>query len=318
MDRHFDQSLLIKIYGSIFGTVIGDAFGLPFEFSSPSLSHDKLIDRRVVEASHWGYSDDTQMLISLLESLNSLKKFNEQHYLNQMHFNYEPARGYGKGMKRVFQHLDSGGEWTSARFTSWEKGSKGNGAAVRIAPLACYYHHMPISIFFSWIEQSAQITHAAEEALMATKIQAYTIKKLLTVEFKQLDRQSLIENIMQLDFVQKSNFFDKLSFVKYHYNPPILDKKVVIEKLGAGVLAEESQITALYCFLCYPDSFTEAISFAAKLGGDTDSICAMVGALSGAYLGKNNIPEQWIKNIESGPKGINYIETLITSLFNNQ
>ena len=41
------------------------------------------------------------------------------------------------------------------------------------------------------------------------------------------------------------------------------------------------------------DSFRKTIELAISLGGDTDTIASMAGAIAGAYWGVDNIPESW-------------------------
>ncbi len=78
--------------------------------------------------------------------------------------------------------------------------------------------------------------------------------------------------------------------------------------------AHESVPTAIYCFLQAPNSFEEAVCFALAVGGDTDSIASMTGAISGAYLGSLAIPQRWLDKVETGPRGRKYIVTLARRL----
>lgn len=55
--------------------------------------------------------------------------------------------------------------------------------------------------------------------------------------------------------------------------------------------------TAFGIFLIFRHDFEEAVSAAASCGGDTDTVAAIVGALSGAYHGASAIPERWLKRI---------------------
>jgi len=88
-------------------------------------------------------------------------------------------------------------------------------------------------------------------------------------------------------------------------------EKAVLE-LGNGIEAFNSVPTAIYCFLSRPDSFAGAISGAISLGGDTDTIGAMTGAISGAYLGVDAIPGRWQDKLENH----RYIAELAESLCN--
>ena len=72
----------------------------------------------------------------------------------------------------------------------------------------------------------------------------------------------------------------------------------VVEELGHSIAAHESVPTAIYTFLRNASSFTEAVTYAIELGGDTDTIASMAGALSGAHLGLEAIPEGWRNRVE--------------------
>jgi poly(ADP-ribose) glycohydrolase ARH3 len=60
----------------------------------------------------------------------------------------------------------------------------------------------------------------------------------------------------------------------------------------------EAVPAALAASLSNLDSFTETVTFAVALGGDTDTIASMAGALSGAYLGEEAIPPLWREQAE--------------------
>jgi len=53
------------------------------------------------------------------------------------------------------------------------------------------------------------------------------------------------------------------------------------------------------------------VIYAISLGGDTDTIASMAGAISGAYLGIEAIPQDWKAKLEN--RG--YIETLAERLW---
>lgn len=63
--------------------------------------------------------------------------------------------------------------------------------------------------------------------------------------------------------------------------------------LGPSTLAGDSVLAAHAVFLRSHATFRDAIVSAARLGGDVDSICAMVGCLAGALHGLAAIPAPW-------------------------
>ncbi|XP_059996546.1 ADP-ribosylhydrolase ARH3 isoform X1 [Lagenorhynchus albirostris] len=77
---------------------------------------------------------------------------------------------------------------------------------------------------------------------------------------------------------------------------------------GNGIAAFESVPTAIYCFLrCMePDpeipsafnSLQRTLIYSISLGGDTDTIATMAGAIAGAYYGMEQVPESWQQSCE--------------------
>ena len=63
-----------------------------------------------------------------------------------------------------------------------------------------------------------------------------------------------------------------------------------------------------------PESFETTIANVIFLGGDTDTLAAMAGALSGSYLGASRLPKRLIKLLENGPKGREYLQKLAGNL----
>jgi len=89
------------------------------------------------------------------------------------------------------------------------------------------------------------------------------------------------------------------------------DRQQIVVALGNGIEAPRSVPTAIYCFLKQPKSYKDCITYAVSLGGDTDTIASMTGAISGAYLGVNAIPPKWRLKLENRA----YIEALAEGLY---
>jgi ADP-ribosylglycohydrolase len=72
------------------------------------------------------------------------------------------------------------------------------------------------------------------------------------------------------------------------------DADEVAEILGNGPEAIFAVPAALYSFLAHYDSFPQALLFAVRLGGETDTIAALCGALAGAFHGLDAVPPPWM------------------------
>jgi poly(ADP-ribose) glycohydrolase ARH3 len=80
------------------------------------------------------------------------------------------------------------------------------------------------------------------------------------------------------------------------------------------VVALDSVVTAIACFAFSPDSYPQTVADAVFLGGDTDTIAAMAGAISGARLGKSAIPPALLEAVEDEKKGRSYLADLAVRL----
>jgi ADP-ribosylglycohydrolase len=76
------------------------------------------------------------------------------------------------------------------------------------------------------------------------------------------------------------------------------DEEKALKVLGEGWIGEEAVALALYCFLRYTDNYRKMVIRAANTNGDSDSIACIAGSVSGAYLGINAIPNDWVQQVE--------------------
>ena len=86
-------------------------------------------------------------------------------------------------------------------------------------------------------------------------------------------------------------------------------------RLGNRIEALNSVPTAIASVALSPESYESTISNVIFLGGDTDTLAAMTGAISGAYLGVDRVPQRLEKLLESSPKGRLYLLRLAADLF---
>ena len=73
--------------------------------------------------------------------------------------------------------------------------------------------------------------------------------------------------------------------------------------LWVTTVASHSVPTAIASFAPTPESFEETIGNVILLGGGTDTLAAMAGALSGAYLDVARLPSKLVGLLESSRKG---------------
>jgi poly(ADP-ribose) glycohydrolase ARH3 len=293
--------------GSLAGCAVGDALGSTFEGTHGSeLGYEPSFSGR--------WTDDTHMMIGVAESLIENEGFDgtRMALTFMKHYHEEPWRGYASGPPQVFGWIESGVSWREASKRLFGGvGSLGNGAAMRVAPIGLLYFDDPQALR-SVACDSSQITHAHELGKEGAAIEAYSValavKGALSSHQNGIDTE---EFLVELRKFTHSDIYlhklDKIGELLSHAS-----KSRVQREIGNGVEASNSVPTAIYCFLHNLSDFKESLLYAVSLGGDTDTIAAMTGAISGAYHGFEAIPEQWRSRLEQK----DYIESLAEKLWN--
>jgi len=285
------------------GSAIGDALGASFE----GLWINKL---NIEEFSfHGRWTDDTHMMIGVAESLIANKGFNGEHMAWAFIKNWEkePWRGYGPGPPRVFRMIKSGIAWNEAAKQLYGgMGSFGNGAAMRVAPIGLFYYD-DVEKLREVAYKSAEITHTHMLGKEGAAIQAYAVALAVKAESESFNPIDFLEKL--IEFTRVDAYKEKLKKAKGLLNND--DKREIIRNLGNGVEALNSVPTAIYCFAKHHESYAKAVLYAISLGGDTDTIGAMTGAIAGAYHGIENIPNAWKQKLERR----DYIERLADELW---
>ncbi|MBW3642303.1 MAG: ADP-ribosylglycohydrolase family protein [Actinobacteria bacterium] len=125
--------------GALLGVVVIDAIGSPYE-GRPGPVPLELLPNLEAAGPTLRYTDDTA-LTALSESLLSLGCLDLDHVTAAFALAYErePNRGYGQAAAQLLSEVASGAAWqTTAAALFGAEGSFGNGAAMRVAPIALH------------------------------------------------------------------------------------------------------------------------------------------------------------------------------------
>ena len=284
-----------KFTGALVGTAVGDALGAFFEGRFNVRIED--IEAIAERAELLIYTDDTHMAIGVAESLIRCQGFNGRDMAETFASNYErePYRGYGPGPPYIFRMVRAGVPWDEAAKKLYRGGSYGNGSAMRIAPVGVFYRDKP-EMLVDVDHKSSQITHTHKLGREGAALQAGAIALAANLEPGQgLDQNDFLTRLA--DYVEDEVYRGKLRKIGEILGEP--DKARAVAELGNGIEAFTSVPAAIYSFLSWPNSFSDAVLNAISLGGDTDTIGAMTGAIAGAYLGAGSIPSRWLDRLEN-------------------
>ena len=288
-----------RFRGTLLGAAVGDALGAQFE--GVNIIKRSALEELMEEPRNLRYTDDTHMMLGLASSLVECGGFNGHHMANLFARNYfaEPWRGYGSGPPQVFKLIVQGVPWHKASSLLFGgSGSYGNGAAMRVAP-AGLLKYRDLDLVVRIANQSGMITHSHELGMEGAVLQACAVALLLQQpESTDLDHGAFLAALRK--FVRTPIFHQKMEQITLLL--PGTSRTDVVAALGNGIASYEAIPAALYSFLCHAGSFTDAVTYAISLGGDTDTIACMTGALSGAYLGEQSIPAVWRDRVEGAAR----------------
>lgn len=282
--------------GALLGTLIGDALGRPFEGAEVggTALHDEAVARRMAAPRAWGHSDDGEMMLGVAASLVAVGTIDEGHLLATLAAGHEPARGYGKGARAAFAAHQAGAPWTEAGRTLWPEGSMGNGAAVRVAPVGVWGRHEAEVAALG--RRSALCTHLHEDASSAAAVVAVAVHRSL--------RDAPLDGI---EAHASPALAEAITEARGLAGAPL---GRAARRLGCGVLAIESVPAALWA-VGEGGTFAEIVARAVRMGGDTDSIGAIAGAIAGARVGAAAIDPAWRAALEPG--AVAAVETFVAS-----
>jgi poly(ADP-ribose) glycohydrolase ARH3 len=130
------HTLQERTCGVLLGTALGDAFGAPLEGASTGALDAEILNR-ASRPRPWRYTDDTEMTLAVARTLAHGRELEPEVLFAKLAGSFDPARGYGRGMRRAIEAYLAGTRWSECAFVTWPEGSAGNGAAARVAPIAC-------------------------------------------------------------------------------------------------------------------------------------------------------------------------------------
>lgn len=305
--NHITPSVSDRFGGCLLGLAIGDALGANFEGQSPEhitgryRTVEQLIARPPREEL-W-YTDDTQMTIGVAETLVTCQCIDETELCRRFAENYQPHRGYGRGARTVLDAMVDGRDHKHLAANYFPGGSLGNGAAMRVAPVGLAFRH-DVERLWEQARLSALPTHLHPLGVEGAQVLALAVGLASTTE--KFEREPFFAALAErCESIQYSGPLRRAAQVS--------DAKD-LALFGNGIEATSSVVTAIASFGLTPDSYGQTIGNAILLGGDTDTIAAMAGAISGAYLGRQGIPAALVKGLEDNRQGRGYLEELAEKL----
>ena len=281
-----DEKVFSKIGGAFIGTALGDGLG----------EYPHLLK---VEGEPIPPTDDTLMTLTLAKVVFSLKTYDPQKVAQAYYHLYREGKLTKIGWS-TFQALKR-----FEKYRNWfysgviNKRAAGNGVAMRVAPLGifAYLKKLPLEDFYETVRREGYITHRNELAISGAFAVAYAV--YLNLEGNLTPTGVVEETLHLLEELGIENPVKEaleLSLKKVDLNP-----KEALTSLGTSGYVVHTVASAFYLFLKM-DNFLEGLKALLEVGGDTDTIGAIYGALYGSYFGMEKFPQNLVNRLETLPE----------------
>lgn len=294
---------LARAAASLEGLALGDAFGdrLFFDNYTFQRSPDEapFADRRL-PGGRWAYTDDTQMALSVVETLARHGRIDQDALAHSFGARFERGRGYGPAMYDLLPQLRAGVPWQAAsRSLFGGQGSYGNGGAMRIAPLGAYCADDLATV----AEQAAlatEVTHAHPEAIAgAVAVAVAAALAWQTCADPSAGGPAFLDQV--LGWVPASLVRERIAQVRgLGPDTPVWDVVRAVGN-GSGVTAQDTVAFCLWCAAHALDDYVAALWRTADGLGDIDTTCAIVGGIVAARVGVAGLPPDWLARREPLP-----------------
>jgi ADP-ribosylglycohydrolase len=305
-----------RFLGCLLGCAVGDALGAPFEgYWDHQLPGRKALLRGFAEVEGYPrgqYTDDTQLTLATVESIVRQKDLVPADIARSIATLWKHHSVVGPGGACTFaaNTFLKTRDWTTC---GAPVGQAGNGTAMRTAMLGLYFlrdsERLPAAV-----ADISRITHQDPRSVAGGVAIAKAAQLLATLDI--LKEGVFCRAIADAIRPYEGTFADLIDDLPSRLRE---DRETAIQAIAwAGSPRPEfsrpvitpfvapTVLAALWAVLRHPASWPGAICEAIQLGGDVDTLGAIVGAMAGARLGDSSIPA----HLASGVLGSDRIRTL--------
>lgn len=295
--------------GGLYGLLIGDAVGVPYEFHAatelPPLEQLEIVPpddfaRAHVNVPVGTWSDDGAQALCLLESLIECGQMNLTDFAKRL------WSWYDQGLWAVDGHVFDIGIQTRAALHTFHAGTspeqagniypngKGNGALMRVLSLALWHQGTDEQLVQDAHTQSL-VTHAHLVNQVACALYCLWVRegaKDVTME----QAYNIAVHKLRIIYGEGTPERNELEWsIRPDDEPVSKGSGYVVETLRSVRIAVKES------------SYEQVVKKAISLGDDTDTNAAIAGGLYGVKVGLSGIPQRWYKQL----RGKEEVEKLV-------
>lgn len=303
------NSLKDKFNGCLYGSIIGDALGAPYEFKEKGTykATYQYATGGTFKLREGEWTDDTSMSLCAMASIIENKGVNYEDLMNKWYDWYK--NGYMSSRDVCFDI----GQTTSRSLMLYQQTKElfsgpsndrfsGNGGIMRFGPIAIYCFNKDIEEQNKLGEDYSSLTHPSNTC----KYSARLLMKILQAIFNNINKT-------------------KTQIIKIVYNDNLTTemKEIIVGALSkketdistSGFVVDSLE-AAIFAFL-NTSSFIDGLYMIINMGQDTDTVGAIYGQIAGAYYGYKSIDEYYIKNLHDYDNISNLINKFVNFCYAN-
>lgn len=299
-----------RIAGGLWGLLVGDAVGVPYEFHEPhdlppraelEMTPPAMFPRAHAQVAPGTWSDDGAQALILLASLLECRALDLEDVGRRL------VAWYQTGYFAVDNLVFDVGVQTSQAIRGLLAGvpahaagpnhehANGNGSLMRVLPLALWHHGSDADLVRDAHAQS-QITHGHLRAQVCCALYCLWARRLLHVV---PDAWASAVTTLRTIYGSASPAYAELEWQIRPDDPPSgHGSGYVVDCLRSARMAVQS------------GTFEDVVKAAIALGHDTDTTACVAGGIAGLRDGVQGIPERWLSQL----RGKAMVEPLLHQL----
>ena len=311
------------IRAGTFGVVVGDAIGVPVEFTSRTeRDMDPVTGMREYGTHHQPagtWSDDSSMMLATMDSMIIRNGFVPEDVMEKF------ANWLNKGDYTPYGNVFDVGITCSRAIGAFLSGAapencggrgerdNGNGSLMRIMPVSLYLalnnnfwneEDLDEALGFVWLASS--LTHGHPRSWIGCMIYTSICHELIYRNNRVIEDcvQCAVDKTLKVyrGSWEKDDWFDDefLNELRNDGYKRLRDipafKALPREAIQSSGYVVHTLEAAIWCLL-NSKSYSECVLQAVNLGDDTDTVGAVAGGLAGIYYGFDSIPQDWLSVI---------------------
>ncbi len=301
-----------RLRGAVWGHLVGDALGVPYEFKNPSqITSVEWRGHGSLNQPPGTWSDDGALMLATLDSLLRERKVGEAGFDTtdqaKRFLAWKDDRAYtpdGDGLFDIGYATSSAISRFRAGATAeasggTNEGAQGNGSLMRILPIALVERDLPDAELVEHAHRSSKVTHAHRVPQATCALYVLLARNLLSghPRAQSLSQARATLRAIYEAHVDAEAWLNALGTIEGW-----------TERSGRGYVIDS--FWSAWDAVAGTHSYREAVERAIRYGHDTDATACIAGGLAGIRWGVEEIPAEWRSKL----RGQEIVQPLVAAL----